>query len=730
MPISKSTVSVLLSYALLVACGGGSSATGSTNPTTPPAPTGTCVAGARSSNSGVQLTNAFPNLSFDLPVAMIPTPSGNTVYVVELAGVVKAVVNSPTTTTTTTFIDITAKVSMDGEGGLLGMAFDPNYASNGYVYLSYTAPSRDGFYLISTIARYSANATKTALIPSSEVVLLEIGQPANNHNGGQIAFGNDNYLYFASGDGGGSDDGFQSGQNTSVLLGKFLRIDVSGTDTIRNKPYRIPAGNPFANNTNCTGGCPEIFAWGMRNPWRFSFDRTTGTLWAGDVGQGAREEIDIIEAGNNYGWGCYEGTVRNTSYSGSCPTNLVHTPPVIEYPREEGTTVTGGYVYRGSAMPGLTGQYIFTDYGYLGTIWAVSNPYETSRQRRILIASTGIGHASMAEDANGELYTINIGTGVISKIIPDTNSPSVPAFAAQLSATGCANTNDPKQAAGGMIAYDLNAQLWSDGASKQRWLALPPNGHVQVGSTHDWSFPIGSVLRKDFYLGNRIIETRLLAHHTDGTWAGYSYEWNATETNATLLNNSKTVTIDAQQWTYPSPTQCLGCHTSAAGITLGPETAQLNRNITHPGNGSMVNQISYLQSLNVFAAALPATATWPQLADYNNISLDPTARARAYLHANCSHCHRENNITQTPMDLRYDRTLFQMSVCDVPNSRGMVNNSTLLIAHGDANSSILYHRMNNPDSTRMPPLGSNVVDTFGTALIAGWINSLTGCPTQ
>lgn len=729
MPVRNSTVLILASGILLAACGG-SGETGNTGPGIPAAPTGTCVAGAGSNTSSVRLTNAFPNLTFSLPVAMIPAPSGNTVYVVELAGVVKAVVNSPGTTSTATFIDITAKVSMDGEGGLLGMAFDPGYASNGYVYLSYTAPSRDGFYLISTIARYTANATKTALVPDSEAILLEIGQPANNHNGGQIEFGNDGYLYFGSGDGGGSDDDFHNGQNTGVLLGKFLRIDVSTPDPVRNKLYSIPAGNPFAANTTCSGGCPEIFAWGMRNPWRFSFDRTTGTLWAGDVGQGAREEIDIIEAGNNYGWGCYEGTVRNTSYSGTCPASLVHVPPVIEYPRDEGTTVTGGYVYRGTAMPGLIGQYIFTDYGYLGTIWAVTNPYQVSRQRRVLLASTGGGHASMAEDANGELYMINIGTGIISKIMPDTSGPSVPAFASQLSATGCANPADPTQAASGMIAYDLNTPLWSDRASKQRWLALPPNGHIQVGSDHDWTFPIGAVMRKDFYLGNQIIETRLLAHHTDGSWAGYSYEWNDEQTDATLLSDTKTKAVLNQQWTYPSPSQCLACHTSAAGVTLGPETAQLNRNITHPTNGSTVNQLTYLQNLNVFSAALPAANTWPQLADYSNTLLDVTARARAYLHANCSNCHRGNNIPQTPMDLRYDRTLFQMNICDVPNSRGVVNNSTLLLAHGDATNSILYHRMNNLDSTRMPPLGSNVVDTFGTALIAGWIDSLIACPTQ
>ncbi len=734
----------------LAACGGSEappSGSATPAPTPAPGPTPTpgptpvptnCVAGARTNSGSVALINAFPSLTFNLPVAMIPAPTGNRVYVVELPGVVKAVENSTSTTTTTTFINITSLVEVDGEGGLLGMAFDPQYTSNGFVYLSYTGPARTGAKLVSTIARYTVNAARTALEPGSALILLEVDQPHNNHNGGPIAFGNDGFLYIAFGDGGGSNDGEQNGQNTAVLLGKILRIDVSNIVPTRNPKYSIPAsnpfvasaslGSPFATTSRCAGaGCPEIFAWGMRNPWRLSFDRQTGALWAGDVGQGAFEEVDIITSGKNYGWGCYEGTRRNVDYPGiaSCPANLVHIAPVLQYDRNEGTTITGGYIYRGTAMPTLTGQYIFSDYGS-GTTWAVSTPYTSPVRRTLLSGSPGI--VSLAEDTAGELYLINIGSGRIDKLIPGSNTPPTPAFPRALSQTGCASATDPKLPVTGMNAYELNTALWSDGAIKKRWFAIPSTSRIQVEANHDWTFPIGSVLRKDFYLGTQIVETRLFARHTDGEWAGYSYEWNANQTDATLLDTNKQVTINNQAWLYPSPSQCLGCHTIAAGHVLGPETAQLNRDIVDPVNGGNINQLTYLQSKNVFLTTLPNVTTLPKLVDYQNTALDITDRARAYLHANCSHCHQPNAPGRGPMDVRYSRSFAQTNLCNTIPTAGEVLGATHLLTPRNVADSILYQRMHDLGAARMPPLATVLEDTVATTMIANWINSISMCP--
>jgi glucose/arabinose dehydrogenase len=256
--------------------------------------------------------------------------------------------------------------------------------------------------------RIGANGTLDTA-PGREIVLLSVVQPEANHNGGQIAFGPDGYLYIARGDGGGANDQFGAignGQSSTTLLGKILRVDVSPAFG-----YAIPPDNPFsASTTQCgTGGtgpqdCPEIFASGFRNPWRWSFDRTTGVLWVGDVGQGAREEIDRVTLGGNYGWRCFEGTLATNLPCGSGQTLL---PPVVEYGRSEGATVIGGYVYRGSAIPGLVGRYVFGDF-ITGRIWHI--PADTEPTVTMAGgAATGLLIASFGEAVDGELYIVDYG---------------------------------------------------------------------------------------------------------------------------------------------------------------------------------------------------------------------------------------------------------------------------------------------------------------------------------
>lgn len=711
---------------VLLSCGGG---TATDTPVDPARPSNTsCIAGTVTSFSAVRSTNAFPNLTFAQPLAMIPAPSGNTLYVVERGGTIQAFNNDPIVTTTTEFGNISARVSTSGEGGLLGMAFDPDFATNGYVYLSYTA-SAGGSAIVSRISRFQTNASRTAIIPTSEEILLSIAQPYTNHNGGQIAFDSNGHLFIGLGDGGSGNDPDQNGQDLSTLLGAMLRIDPGTPDAIRGLPYSIPASNPFSGNNSCAnGGCPEIYAWGLRNPWRWSFDRKTNQLWVGDVGQSNREEVNLIEVGKNFGWGCYEGTRFNTSYGGTCPNNLVHEPPVHEYPRTDGSSITGGYIYRGSNIPSLIGNYIFTDYGS-GTIWALSDPYNNP-QRTTLVAFSGGGISSMAEDAGGELYIINIFTGQIDKLEPDPGSAPTPPFAAQLSHTGCADSSDPKLGSSGMIPYELNAPLWSDAATKQRWLALPDNTTIDIDASLDWNFPIGSVLRKDFYLNGQIVETRLFARHTDGSWAGYSYEWNATQTDATLLDVGKTVNINGQDWSYPSQAQCLQCHTSAAGRTLGPETAQLNRDITDPSDGSsQINQLTYLDTLGMFTSSIGAPASLPKLTEYNDMLAQPADIARSYLHSNCSHCHRTGGPIQSNMDLHYAVSVPAMNVCDASPTFGNTLGATVLFSPNNTSDSIIYQRMRMQAATaRMPPIGTAIEDPQGLQFMSDWITSVAVCP--
>ena len=385
----------MLGAALLLACCGPGGGSG----TTDEAPTPVLLAAQR----------VFPALGFAQPVLMLQAPAdGTRWFVVEQAGRVRVFANTPTVAVFDTFIDISARVTNGGEMGLLGMAFHPNFPSNPRVYLYYTNDSVAGRF--SRVSEFMLGAGGD-LDPASERIVLSIGQPETNHKGGNLVFGPDGFLYIGLGDGGGANDphgAIGNGQLMTTLLGKMLRIDVSPA-----AGYAIPADNPFAANPQCGAGgsgvqpCPEIFASGFRNPWRWSFDRSSGVLWAGDVGQGALEEIDRVVLGGNYGWRCFEAT-RPTGLACGTPTGLL--APVAEYGRTEGASVTGGYVYRGAAIPALAGRYVFADF-ISGRLWHI--PAATQPTLRVTGGlQTGLSISSFGQDVAGELYLVDYSGGL------------------------------------------------------------------------------------------------------------------------------------------------------------------------------------------------------------------------------------------------------------------------------------------------------------------------------
>lgn len=299
-----------------------------------------------------------------------------------------------------------AVLSGYSERGLLGLAFHPNYAENGLFFVNYTDSNGDTHVVSYSVADDNPNAAD----PDSARELLFIDQPYPNHNGGHLAFGPDGYLYIASGDGGSRDDPLDAGQNPGVLLGKILRIDVN--DFEFDRPYRIPEDNPYSRDLRFA---PEIWAYGLRNPWRFSFDRATGDLYIGDVGQNQWEEVNFQPAdsvgGENYGWAAYEASHR---YLGDEPEDEV-VMPIAEYNHSLGCSITGGYVYRGEAIPELQGAYLYSDY-CSGRIWAAYRDAEGNWQSG-QIMDTGMSISSFGEDEDGELYLVNYG-GSILKFAP------------------------------------------------------------------------------------------------------------------------------------------------------------------------------------------------------------------------------------------------------------------------------------------------------------------------
>lgn len=348
-----------------------------------------------------ELVNAYPSLTFTLPVDFQVAPGGDdSVYVVEKGGRILTFPNRSNVTSSEVFLDITAKVdSQSNEKGLLGLAFHPSYEENGYLYVNYTNRTN------TVIARYENTGDDVlAADPEIEQVLLTFPQPYANHNGGQLAFGPDGYLYISVGDGGGAGDPQGNAQDLTKIYGKLLRIDVDSTTS--GKPYGIPDDNPFAAGTD--GALPEIYAYGLRNPWRFSFDNDRDLLFAADVGQNQIEEIDVVENGGNYGWNIMEGTAEYRPAAGVDSNSLI--PPVYEYQHPLGKSVTGGYVYRGAITPSLSGAYVYGDF-VSGKIWALWMDDARNVLNKELL-STGLNISSFGVDPEDELVILDYQGGI------------------------------------------------------------------------------------------------------------------------------------------------------------------------------------------------------------------------------------------------------------------------------------------------------------------------------
>ena len=688
-----------------------------------------CLAWDRPNPGSSISLSQFTNLTFNAPVKMLQAPNSNQHwYVLQQRGQVRRFTGT-NPSSATTVLDISGRVwdLSQSEAGLLGMAFHPNFPTDRRVFIYYIDRSNVG-RLAAFTATVDGNGAAT-IDAASEQNLFTINKPHDNHNGGDVAFGHDGYLYLGTGDGGGGGDPGENAQRLTTLLGKMLRIQINAPGA----GYSIPADNPFAGNAACppggsraSGNCPEIFAWGLRNPWRWSFDRANGTLWAGDVGQATIEEVNIIQRGGNYGWDCREGVF--TFESTGCPASGF-IDPVADYEHPLGNSITGGYVYRGSQATTLQGRYLFADFGS-GRIWAwIPNASNPSSRVPTQLLQTSLNISSFGQGNDGELYVVHYTGGTLHRINfqGGGGGGTVPTT---LSATGCVNPSNPAQPASGLIPYSVNASFWSDNATKDRWMALPNNTLITVGSNNDWDFPTSSVLMKNFRIGTRLIETRLLMRHPDGNWGGFTYEWNTQQTDANLVQGGAIRDIGGgQQWIFPSESQCLQCHTSAAGRSLGLETAQLNRNHTYPQTGRTANELLTLNTIGMFTPPIADPAAQPVMPDPANTSAPLANRARAYLHTNCAQCHRPGGSTAVNLDLRYTTTFAATNTCNVTPQMGDLGlgANARLIAPGSAANSILINRTNRRDLHGMPPVGSNQVDAAGVTLLTQWVNSLSGC---
>jgi uncharacterized repeat protein (TIGR03806 family) len=700
--------------------------------------TGSKIAGTPEPPPPYTVELAFPNLKFEFPVVLVPAKGTNRLFLGGVKGKIVSFPNNPNCTKADLAIDM-AKAYPDLTM-FYGLVFHPKFDENRYVYLCYVLKNdlTDG----SVVSRFEVSRTDPPVIdPRSEQILLKFW--SGGHNGGCLDFGKDGYLYISTGDGAipSPPDIMNTGQDCSDLLSSVLRIDVDHSDA--GRAYRIPPDNPFLNVPKVR---PEIWAFGFRNPWRMSIDKATGDLWVGDVGWELWELVHKVKRGGNYGWSVMEGPqpVHVNGLRGPGPI----LPPIKAHPHSEAASITGGYVYHGTRLPELAGTYIYGDY-QSGIIWGLRAQGDTVTWEKE-IARTPLHLSAFGEGADGELYLLDHDrTHQVYRLVRNPAATESHDFPRRLSQTGLFASTRDQEPARGVFPYSVNCELWADGATAERFLAVPGNGHIGLDNQGIWQFPDGSVLVRTVSLqlepgkpsSTRRLETQIL-HQEDDAWRPYSYVWNDDQTDAILVDaqgTTKTIVVKTQAGSHElthrvsARTECVLCHnpwvgkkTTIFGVQsaspLGVNSPQLNRQ--RRAGGVTANQLTTIYQMGLLAWT-PDLRKPAKLVDPYDESANLDRRARSYLQTNCSHCHQfgaggsANIVLSDDVPLEATKTVGERPIQGTFNIAG-----ARIIAPGDPAGSVLYYRVSKLGGGRMPRIGSNQVDERATKMIYDWIASM------
>ena len=751
--------------------------------------------------TSLQLVDAFPTLSFSEPVCLA-SPPGDTkrLFVCEQGGKIwlipdvtiaspakvlffdlKAEVDSRNGPTTEAPNQVRQRMRTNGdEIGLLGLAFHPNYAQNRFFYLAYSVGFGDSTNsppLHDRLSRFTTQAANpNAADPKSELVYLDQRDQQGNHNGGDLHFGpNDGYLYYGVGDEGGQNDQqFNSQRIDRDFFSAIFRIDVDkkegnrqpnpnpnpaypdpdplNLDAVKRDAgearYLVPADNPFVDATSFNGEPvtigfvrSEMWAVGLRNPWRFSFDPLTGELWCGDVGGSKREEVNRITKGGNYGWvyreGAFEGPWDATTPDHPVqPAGFTSIDPVYSYHHSTGGAdftgdcIIGGIVYRGGRVAALYGKYLFADY-VEGKVWSM-NLDGTGVTK---IFNEGGISAFGVDPSNQDALLADESGNRILRIVSNTTST---AFPDTLSETGLFTSVANLTPAPGLVPYSVNLPFWSDHAIKSRWFTLPNAGTTFTWSKDGlWTLPTGSIWVKHFDMemqrgvpaSKKRIETRLIVKNATGAY-GVSYKWNAAETEATLVEDGgESFTLNViengnpvpQTWRIPARGECMICHTSQAGHALSFNTRQLN--LESDMSGHTGNQLTTLFNQGYFSNNPGSPNFLPRHVRPDESAYSAEARVRSYIAVNCSYCHKAGGTGLGQWDGRPELLLDDTGLVNGNASNNGGTSINKLVVPGDTLHSIVLNRVAATNGfTRMPPLGSNVIDTTSVALLTNWID--------
>ena len=671
------------------------------------------------------------------------------------------------------------------------MEFHPKWAENGYIYVGSNGASLSPMTPLvkeegkkekakkkTRVTRYTMQTKPPyAIVPKSEKPIIDV--VSNGHNGAALVFGHDGMLYITTGDGTSDSDTDVVGQDMSTLLAKILRIDVDSPAP--GKAYSVPKDNPFVT---MKGARPEIWALGLRNPWRMCVDEKTGHIWCAQNGQDLWEQAFLVKKGDNYGWSVMEGSHPFWLERKLAPVPL--TKPTVEHHHSEARSLTGGLVYYGKKHPDLVGHYIYGDYS-TGKVWAVKHDGEKILSHKE-IADTRLIITGFGTDSKGEILIADFhkgDTAGLYTLVPTPAEKRMTTFPKKLSESGLFKSVKGHVMEDSLIPYSVNAVLWSDGAAKQRWLGLPKEANVDYRKSRGWEFPDQTVIVKSFYIdtvegdpkSRRWIETRFLTRQ--GTeWYGYSYAWNDAESEGTLVESNgadREYTIKTKagekklNWRYPSRSECMVCHSRAAHYVLGFSELQMNH--VHEYGAVKENQLAVFERLDLFkkfnwsseahdkmrkdlknkgrttkeindeiarrtstrdqrtaspSSLLPfAPETAPKLVDPYDKKQDLAARVRSYLHSNCAQCHVEAGGGNSAMELEFTKTLEQMKIIDVvPVHDKFGIKDAKIVAPGHPERSILLHRISHRDKGHMPPLATRVVDQVMVEAIREWIRTM------
>jgi glucose/arabinose dehydrogenase/mono/diheme cytochrome c family protein len=716
----------------------------------------------------------FPKLKLSFPICVRPQPGTDLMLVIDeqqsygptRLGRVRDHPDSTEIETLLTMDDVAYDV-----------VFHPRYAENGYLYVGSNGAHPSGKKR-TRVTRYLMDRKPPyRLDPKSATVIID--WDSDGHNGGAIAFGSDGLMFVTSGDGTSDSDTNLAGQDMTRLLSKVLRIDVD--HPAPGKMYSVPGDNPFVGRD---GIRPETWAYGLRNPWRMTFDAKSGQLWVGQNGQDLWEQAYLVKPGENYGWSVMEGSHEFYPNRKPGPTPIVK--PTVEHHHSEFRSLTGGVVYRGSKYPELDGAYLYGDYS-TGKIWAGMHDGTRMVWNREL-ADSHLAVTWIGRDTRGELIVADHrgdGKGGFYTLVPSPQTAKS-SFPRKLSDSGLFESVSGRRLKAGAIPYSVNAPFWSDGAHKERWLVLPGESpRIEFSHARGWNFPDRTVLVKSFALeaeaGNprsrQWIETRFLTKQ-NGEWYGYSYQWNDEQTDAVLVERGgadREFVFHSprgerrQKWHYPSRAECMVCHSRAANFVLGLSELQMNRD--HDYGGVVDNQLRVLEHLGLVdlkplddikarlrdeardksltgkqadeyveketSARLKrepidssgkltfSESRYKRLVDPYDGKQDLDRRARSFLHANCSQCHVEAGGGNAQMDLEFTTEAAKTRIFNVkPVHHTFGIADARLIAPGHPERSVLLQRISHRGEGQMPPLATEVVDREAVELLRQWIQKL------